>query len=192
MKLHNSPHKFAPKSCDMFRMMYMIHPKDIKVVMVGQSPYADGEACGIPFMTKSGRITKTLRNISKELSRQYKYSTSSEKSINEIVEHWVDEGVFTLNMSFSIGIPPSNMPRHEQYTLNHDVLWEEFVRNLVRYIANTKKRIPIILLGAVAWKLEDELMSSFHVIKAPFPTRDEFVGSGVFGKCDELADISWV
>jgi hypothetical protein len=65
---------------------------------------------------------------------------------------------------------------------------------LVKYIAERKKiKIPIILLGAVAWELEDEVMSSYTVIKAPYPTRDEFVGSKVFAKCDELVDgITWV
>ncbi len=170
----------------------MMHPKDIRVVIVGQSPYADGNACGIPFVTKSGRTTKTLQNISKELSRQYRYS-DERNDINDTITQWVDEGVFMLNMSFSIGIASSGMSQHDEYVLNHDILWEEFARNLVRYIAEkTKKKIPIVLLGAVAWGLEDEIMSAYTIIKAPFPTRDDFIGSGIFGKCDELVEINWV
>lgn len=173
--------------------MYEIQPKDIRVVVVGQSPYADGNACGIPFVTKSGKVTKTLKNIGKEIYRQYKYSTAAKDDINKVVTQWINEGVFMMNMSFSIGIAPQNMPKHDEYVLNHDIIWEEFVRNLVRFIAETKKKkIPIILLGTVAWGLEDEIMSAFTIIKAPFPTRDEFVGSGIFAKCDELVEINWV
>jgi uracil DNA glycosylase len=191
--LHNSPYKFAPSNVEVFRMLYEMHPRDVRVVIVGQSPYADGNACGIPFVTKSGKTTKTLQNIAKELSRQYRYSTNAKTNVNDVVMGWINEGVFMLNMSFSIGIPPPGMLQHEEYVLNHDVLWEEFVRNLVRYIAKKNKRkIPILLLGAVAWGLEDELMSSYTIIKAPFPTRDEFIGSGVFGKCDELVEVNWV
>lgn len=173
-------------------MLYEMRPEDIRVVIVGQSPYADGNACGIPFVTKSGKATKTLQNIAKELSRQYRYSTV--KNINEVIMQWTDRGIFMLNMSFTIGIPSLGMAQHDEYVLNHDVLWEEFVRNLVRYIAKRRKeKIPILLFGAVAWGLEDELMSSYTIIKAPFPTRDEFIGSGVFGKCDELVDgINWM
>lgn len=173
-------------------MLYEMQPKDIRVVIVGQSPYADGNACGIPFVTKSGKTTKTLQNIAKELSRQYRYSAI--KNINDVIMQWIGEGIFMLNMSFTIGIPSSEMAQHDEYVLSHDILWEEFVRNLVRYIPKRKKeKIPILLLGAVAWGLEDELMSSYTIIKSPFPTRDEFIGSGVFGKCDELVDgISWI
>lgn len=173
-------------------MLYEIRPEDIRVVIVGQSPYADGNACGIPFVTESGMTTKTLQNISKELSRQYRYSATTKNDINEVIMRWIDEGIFMMNMSFSIGIPSKKMRECDEYVLNHDILWEEFVRNLVRYIAK-KKKMPILLLGAVAWGLEDEIMSTYNIIKAPFPTRDEFVGSGVFGKCDEFIDgINWV
>lgn len=190
--LLTSPYKFAPNNQDIFRMLYMMHPKDIRVVIVGQSPYANGNACGIPFVTKSGKITKTLENIAKELSRQYRYF-DEKNDINNTIIQWVDEGIFMLNMSFSIGIAPPKMSQHDEYVLNHDILWEEFVRNLVRYIAKkTKKKIPIILLGTVAWRLEDEIMASYTIVKAPIPTQGGFIGSGIFAKCDELVEINWV
>jgi uracil DNA glycosylase len=191
--LHASSYAFAPSNNEVFQMLYEMHPKDIRVVIVGQSPYADGNACGIPFVTKSGKVTKTLQNIAKELSRQYCYSNATKVNPNDVIMEWINEGIFMLNMSFTIGIPPTGMQQHEEYVLNHDVLWEEFTRNLIRYIAKKKKsKIPILLLGAVAWGLEDELMSSYTIIKAPFPTRDEFIGSGVFAKCDEFVEINWM
>lgn len=173
-------------------MLYALPPEKVRVIVVGQSPYPDDNACGIPFVTRNGEVTKTLLNISKELCRQYRHAKIV--NVNKTVANWVDEGIFMANMSFSIGIPPTNMRECDKYVLNHDVLWEEFVRKMVRYIANGRKeKIPIILLGAVAWGLEDELMSSFHIIKAPFPTREGFIGSGIFGKCDELLDeLVWV
>lgn len=189
--LHDSPYNFAPKNVDVFRMLYEMQPKDIHVIIVGQSPYTDGNACGIPFVSKNGKVTKTLQNIAKELSRQYHYANNVD--INDVVMGWINEGVFMLNMAFTIGIPPTGMKQCDEYVLNHDVLWEEFVRKLVRYIAKKKRqKIPIILLGAVAWGLEDELMSSYVVIKAPFPTRDEFIGSGIFDKCDKLVEVDWL
>jgi len=191
LTLHGSRYSFAPSNKKIFRMLYEMQPEDVRVVIVGQSPYADGNACGIPFVTKSGKTTKTLQNIAKELSRQYKYP--SKKNINDVVMQWVEEGVFMINMSFSIGIPPSDMRECDKYVLNHDTLWEEFVRNLVKYIASRKKRkIPILLFGSVAWGLEDEIMSAYDIIKSPFPTRDEFVGSGVFGQCDKFVEVNWV
>lgn len=192
LTLHDSSYKFAPRNEEIFRMLYMLSPKDVRIIIIGQSPYPNEEACGIPFVTRSKEVTKTLTNIAKELSRQYRHTKVND--INKTVTKWVEEGIFLANMSFSIGIPPPKMADHQKYVLSHDVLWEEFVREMVKYIAKKKKeRIPIILLGSVAWGLEDELMSSYHIIKAPFPTRDDFIGSGVFGKCDELVDdISWV
>jgi uracil DNA glycosylase len=189
LTLHGSKYKFAPNNMEIFRMFYEMKPKDIKVVIIGQSPYADGNACGIPFVTKTGYVTKTLSNIAKELSRQY--SHAKVKNINQVIMRWMDEGIFMINMSLSIGISSTRMKKHEEYVLNHDTLWEEFIRELVKYIA-PKRKIPIILLGSVAWGLEDEIMSAYTIIKAPFPTRDEFIGSGVFGKCDEYTDdVNW-
>lgn len=191
LTLHNCPYEFAPRNEEVFHMLHMLPPEDIRVIIVGQSPYPTSNACGIPFVTRNGEVTKTLLNISKELSRQYRYAKID--NINKTVMKWIDEGIFMVNMSFSIGISPPNMRECDQYVLNHDVLWEEFVRQMVKYIAKkTKQKIPIILLGAVAWGLEDELLSSFHIIKAPFPTQKEFVGSGIFGECDKLVDdIVW-
>lgn len=190
--LYNCPYKFVPHNDEIFRMFYEISPKDINVVIIGQSPYLDDNACGIPFITRNNTTTKTLSNISKELSRQYRHAKIINP--NKIITKWVDEGIFMADMSFSAGIATSNMRECDKYVLNHDTLWEEFVRNLVKYIAKKKKRkIPIILLGTIAWALEDEVMSRYHVIKAPFPTRDDFVGSGIFSQCDELVDgISWL
>jgi uracil-DNA glycosylase len=189
LTLHGSQYRFAPDNHEIFHMLYEMRPEDIRVVIVGQSPYADGNACGIPFVTKNGN-TKTLQNIAKELSRQYRYP-STIKDVNEVVMRWIDEGVFMMNMSFSIGIRSTCMRECDEYVLNHDILWEEFVRNLVKYIAR-KEKIPILLLGSVAWGLEDEIMSTYNIIKVPLPTRDEFIGSGVFGKCDEFVEINWV
>jgi uracil DNA glycosylase len=194
LTLHSSQYSFAPKNDEIFRMLYEMEPKDIRLVIVGQSPYADGNACGIPFVAKSGKVTKTLQNISRELIRQYPYARSTKKNPNDVVLSWVDQGVFMINMSLSIGIPPRGMRKCDEYVLSHDILWEEFVRHLVRYIAKKKKsKIPIILFGSVAWGLEDEVIASYNIIKEIFPTRDEFIGSGVFGKCDQLVDgIEWI
>lgn len=193
LTLHGSRYKFAPDNIDIFRMLYEMRPKDIRVVIVGQSPYADGNACGIPFVTKNGKTTKTLDGIAKELAREYTYMNNIKKNINNVITEWIDEGVFMINMSLSIGIPSKNMPKCDEYVLNHDILWEEFIRNLVKYIAKKKKKkIPILLFGSVAWGIEDEIMSTYNIIKAPFPTRDEFIGSGIFGKCDEFVDINWI
>src|SRR5690348_4480120 len=83
--LYASSYNFAPKNVEVFRMLYEMRPEDIRVVIVGQSPYADGNACGIPFVTKSGTVTKTLQNIAKELSRQYRYSTIAKTNINDVI-----------------------------------------------------------------------------------------------------------
>lgn len=189
--LYDCPYKFAPRNEEIFRIFYELSPKDINIVIIGQSPYSNDNACGIPFITRNGEVTKTLLNISKELSRQYRYASIG--NINEMVANWANEGIFMANMSFSIGIAPPKMRDCDKYVLNHDIIWEEFVRNLVKYIAKKRGKIPIILFGAVAWVLEDEVMSRYHVIKVPLPTRNEFIGSGVFGQCDEFVDgISWV
>ena len=190
LTLHGSKYKFAPDNKDVFAMFYEMKPKDIKVVIVGQSPYADGNACGIPFVTRTGQTTKTLSNIAKELTRQYPYTSVT--NINHTIRKWIDDGIFMINTSLTIGISSSGMKKHDEYILNHDILWEEFIRMLVKYIAH-KPKIPIILLGTVAWGLEDEIMSTYHIIKAPFPTRDEFIGSNVFARCDEFVDgINWI
>lgn len=175
--LSNQDGKIYPPMEDMFDMFSMLSPKDIKVVIVGQSPYPSKDACGIPFVTSSGKVTKSLENIRKELMLEYPYLNIS-SDINGIIRSWVKQGVFLLNMSLTTGTE----------TEDHSVMWEEFIREVIKYI--TKRDIPVILMGSVAWAIDTK-----HPIRVPHPVaRDgKFLGCNVFLQCNELLDepIRW-
>lgn len=160
-----------------FEMMDHLAPKEIRAIMVGQNPYPDDNARGIPFASAKGRNTSSLEKMHKELQREYPY-LNLPRNINRLVLSWVNQGVFMVNMSMTIG------SGKDPFLTDHSVMWEEFVRELVDYIVH-KRRVPVILMGQVAWELD---VPGDLAIKVPHPVARDggFVGCGVFSRCNEM------
>ncbi len=162
-----------------FEMMDHLAPEDINAVIVGQNPYPDDNARGIPFASAKGRNTASLENMRKELRREYPY-LNIPRNINRLIHSWVNQGVFMVNMSLTIG------SGKDPFTSDHSVIWEEFVRELVEYIIR-KRHVPVILMGHMAWELD---VPGSLAIRVPHPVARDggFVGCGVFGKCNAVLD----
>lgn len=183
--LDDVPSMYPPREC-IFEVMHRIKPDDIRVCIVGQNPYPDDNAGGIPFISAMNRNTKFLESIRKELVREYPY-LNIPGNINGLVDSWVNQGVFMVNMSMTMG------DGKDPFTNDHSIMWEEFIRELMTWITH-RRRVPVILMGSVAWTLE--VPSGDLVIRVPHPvTRDgSFVGCDVFYRCNSVLDepILWV
>ncbi|KAG0067770.1 hypothetical protein BGZ89_005723 [Linnemannia elongata] len=77
-----------------FEMMDHLAPKEIRAIMVGQNPYPDDNARGIPFASAKGRNTSSLEKMHKELQREYPY-LNIPRNINRLVLSWVNQGTET-------------------------------------------------------------------------------------------------
>lgn len=179
-----------PDRCTIFEAFRMLRPRDVKVVMVAQSPYpgccpATGVpyACGPAFMPASGCMTTpaTLKNIVTELCRDM--SRKTVVSPRDTLFDWIKQGVLLLNSSLTLG---KGCPK---YLENHSVLWEEVMRDILHTIQSETNPI-FVLIGKDAWKFETSVS---RVIKVSHPVasnyardHDGWSGSSVFSSISRM------
>lgn len=83
-----------------FRALALTPPECVRVVILGQDPYhGPGQANGLAFDVAPGiKIPPSLRNIHKELAREY----GSLPEPEGLLEHWASQGVLLLNTSLTV------------------------------------------------------------------------------------------
>lgn len=197
-------YKILPKLENAFDMFRMIMPRDIRVVMIGQSPYpgscpATGDiyACGPAFLPAPSCATTplTLRNIISELHRDL-YPKRIGKPPKDVLLNWIDQGVMLLNSSLTLG---ACCPR---YLEDHSILWHEIIEDIVCTICREVDPV-FVLVGKDAWKFEGCMLPDTRVIMVSHPvarrdTSTPWLGSGVFSRVTDMMvqrgedPIEWV
>lgn len=164
---------------------------DVRVVIVGQSPYNDGvNATGIAFaIPRSSKVTATLSVINAEVCRSYGRCIG-----DYTLSHWVSQGVLLLNSILS-----TTIRRHTSDT-DHTLVWHMFMEYLINYISTHGDNVVFMLWGSDAHKYSGCIRERKHVIESSFPSsrytdskHGPFIGSNVFSKCDKLLgyNIEW-
>lgn len=106
----------------------------VRIVVLGQDCYHDGNAVGICFSIPVGsKINPSLMNIYNELENEgYKPNR------NGSLQHWVDQGCLMLNTALTVekGNPESHLK-----------FWYEFSEKLFNYISDNTKNVSWILMG---------------------------------------------
>src|ERR1700730_1737250 len=181
--IDNSGQDILPPRNEVLDIFRKIYPQDIKVIIVGQSPYPSVEdVCGIPFISRTRSTPDSLKNIQKEIQRQYNIWV---RNPNDMILSWIDKGVFLINNSLTLGI---NLPKHHQYLGNHSIIWREFMSHLLVFLTKDPT-IPVVLMGDIAWELDTFVKNSNCVLKVPHPTSrgtKTFKGCGVFEKINKF------
>lgn len=190
--LFKKKYKVLPKLCNVFKMFRMIHPNNVRVVMIGQSPYPSVcRVTGIPYAYGPAFLPNpmcattplTLQHIGIELCRDLKINKIP-KNISTLINNWIKQGVMLLNASMTLGV---NCPT---YLENHYVLWEELMRKIIFKLSTELAHSPIfVLIGKEAWKFQDCI--STHVIKVSHPVSRgkasiPWIGSGIFTKINKI------
>ncbi len=83
-----------------WRALTLTPPENVRVVILGQDPYhGPGQANGLAFDVGPGvRVPPSLRNIHKELAREYGRAPMADG----LLEHWAKQGVLLLNASLTV------------------------------------------------------------------------------------------
>lgn len=174
--LDSSGQVYLPERSEIFKMFKIMKPEEVHVVIIGQSPYSNpADASGIPFLSKTGRCTESLKALMREAgAKNYNGMLA-----NQAIVGWMNQGVFLLNVSMTVGIKGD--------VLDHSVLWKEFTSSFVEYITTMKKNIPVVLMGKDASELESSAKTS-NVIKVPHPVARNggFNNCQVFNKLDNV------
>jgi uracil-DNA glycosylase len=175
-----SGQRIQPSRGEVMRMFVLLPPEKIRAIIVGQSPYPNDDACGIPFVSKHGKVPKSLEVLREEVRIEYGVRVEDP---NKMVKSWVRQGVFIINSSMTIG------KSNKTYLEDHSIVWKEFIVDLMKYIAS--ENIPVLLFGKEAWSLKGSCKSKC-ILEAPHPVsrgENKFLNCNVFKDANIYLDM---
>lgn len=145
-----------PQKENIFRIFKKITPNKIKVVILGQDPYHNGNAVGFAFSVENAKINPSVKNIYKELEKEGFYLPNK----NGDLSHWVDQGVFLLNTALTV---------RESQAESHLNLWNEFTNILIKYLDELPGKFIFVLWGNNAQKYSN-LITNHKILKSSHPS----------------------
>lgn len=150
--------KFYPGPSDIFRVFTM--PLDqIKVVILGQDPYPNGEANGLAFAVNEGKpFPASLKVIAKEIEREGLKTGFYDADIPhwKTLESWHEQGVFLLNTALTV---------EEKNAGSHLGIWQWFTREIIKIISTNNPCIWM-LWGAKAQSFRDYISNSTIILNS--------------------------
>jgi uracil-DNA glycosylase len=177
-----------PNPEDAFKAFELCQLEDLKVVILGQEPYANGQSNGLAFGVNNSVVTPSLKIIRRELQAQFDHVP---EEFDNSLEHWAKQGVLLLNSSFSVV---------KDEPASHLHIWKWFTPMVLTAICAAKKGLIFVLWGSYAQKHEKFLQHHLKCFKAAYPASElyaggkaGFFGNGHFLKINELLDepINW-
>ncbi len=166
---------YLPDASLVFNAFRLIKPEDVKVVIVGQDPYATpGLASGLAFSCNN-EIPRSLINIYKEL----------ERSIDGFVipnhgdlSKWCSQGVLLLNISL---VAKSGSSGYKP------MMWMDLIDSVVSTLTNQNRKIIWIMWGQKAQMLSKHIGEKGIKLTAAHPS--PLVRSG-FAGCNHFAIVN--
>lgn len=171
-----------PEKQNIFKAFSLTKLENLKVVILGQDPYHGfGQAQGLAFSTpKEIKNPPSMVNILKEISDDL-----GRKSLCEDgnLTPWAKQGVLLLNTILTV--------EEAKPKSHHNLGWEIFTDNIIKYISDNKENVIFILWGSPAiakTKLINK--SKHHILTSPHPSPLSsyrgFFGSKHFSKTNEI------
>lgn len=149
--------------------------EEVRVVILGQDPYPNGQATGLAFAVADGTaIPPSLRNILAELRSDLGVTTSSD------LTGWARQGVLLLNTSLTV--------RRGEQSSHAGHGWETFTDAVISAISAREERVVFVLWGVAARSKKRLIDTGRHVvIEAAHPiawrsARDPLMGSKPFAE----------
>jgi uracil-DNA glycosylase len=168
-----------PPPGDVFRALELTSPDAVRVVLLGQDPYAGrGQAHGLCFSVPPGvKAPPSLRNVCRELESDLGIPAPSCGSL----EAWARQGVLLLNTVLTVraGAPGSHAGRG----------WESFTDAVIARAAARRAPVVFALWGAHAQRKRALLEGTQHAVvtaahPSPLSAWRGFLGSRPFSRID--------
>jgi uracil-DNA glycosylase len=137
-----------PASEDVFNAFKYTHYEDVKICIIGQDPYINGEAHGLAFSCKEGfKKPPSLRVILDAVSSEDKFTD---------LTRWSKQGVFLLNTILTVekGLSLSHAGRG----------WEDFTSFVISKLNNHPNKLVFMLWGANARRLAKYIDRTKHLV----------------------------
>lgn len=169
-----------PPTNDIFNAFSQTKLQDVKVVILGQDPYhGPGQAHGLSFSVKKGvKLPPSLRNIYKEISREYGVPIPASGDLTP----WARQGVLLLNATLTVRAGAAGSHQKKG--------WEDFTDVVIRLVSERLDHVVFMLWGSYAQKKSALIDVKKHLIlEAPHPSplsaHRGFIGCGHFKKAND-------
>jgi uracil-DNA glycosylase len=175
--LRKKGERVYPIQKDVFRAFGDCPFKNVRVVILGQDPYAnEGQAIGRAFaVSESTEMPPSLKNIFEEVWHDYPPRLMPKPTL----ESWAKQGVFLLNTTLTVA--------HGRFNSHANIGWKEAVTiPTLEKLSAEREHLVFMLWGAHAKSFEHILDQRRHlVLKAGHPSPRSvagFRGCGHFRK----------
>ena len=174
--------RIFPEKQNIFKAFSLTPIENLKVVILGQDPYHGfGQAQGLSFSTPENiKNPPSMMNILKEIKEDLQKDSVC---INGDLTPWPKDGVLLLNTILTV---EESLPKS-----HHNLGWEIFTDNIIKYINDNCEGIVFLLWGTPAIsksKLID--IKKHHILSAPHPSPLSsyrgFFGCKHFSKTNEI------
>lgn len=172
--------KIVPPPDLVFYPLNRLSPKKIKVIILGQSPYDNGEAMGASFSVPNGcPIPSSLRNIYRNL---IKFGHLEFMPSHGFLGSWITQGVLMINCAFTGIIGNGNY-----YTK----IWNDFTEALLNYLNENYKNLIFLVWGSFARKAVNVIDGNKHyLLISDHPSgrtrNSNFMNNDHFGKTNMI------
>ncbi|BAK71659.1 uracil-DNA glycosylase [Aliarcobacter butzleri] len=171
-----------PEKQNIFKAFSLTPIDNLKVVILGQDPYHGfGQAQGLSFSTPNNiKNPPSMVNILKEINDDL-----GKKSVCEDgdLTPWAKQGIMLLNTILTVeqGLAKSH----------HNLGWEIFTDNIIKYISDNKENVIFLLWGSPAISKTKLIDKNKHfILTAPHPSPLSvyrgFYGCKHFSKTNEI------
>ena len=148
--------------------------ENVDVVILGKEPHhGEGQAHGLAYSVENGcPPPPSLLNILREVG--------IDNPFNGNLSSWASQGVLLLNTILTVTKDEPNSHAKKG--------WEFFTDGAIRLLNREKKDVIFLLMGDEMQNKKDLIGDHHHIILAPSPDDDKFIGCGVFKKVNKLLE----
>jgi uracil-DNA glycosylase len=165
----NSSNTVYPDPDNVFRAFELCSLKDLRVVILGQDPYHNGQATGLCFGVNGGKIPPSLRIIYKELCSQFDHTPDD---FDYSLEHWSKQGVLMLNTALTVNAKQPG---------SHSDAWKWWTKEVIKGICIHNRHTIFVLWGKHAQSYKDII--PIAVLHSAHPAAEAYSGgtAGFYG-----------
>lgn len=173
----------CPAQSDVFRAFEFCPIKDLKVVMLGQSPYPQkGVATGILFGNRKevneDNLSPSL-NVVKEAVINFEVPHYC-ITFDQTLESWAKQGILMLNSALTVEMNKAG---------SHVMVWRPFIAKLLKNLSEYNTAIVYVLFGRQAQTFKPYINNMFnHIIEIEHPAY--FARNGIKMPHQLFIDIS--
>ena len=173
----------CPAQSDVFRAFEFCPIKDLKVVMLGQSPYPQkGVATGILFGNRKevneDNLSPSL-NVVKEAVINFEVPHYC-ITFDQTLESWAKQGILMINSALTVEMNRIG---------SHVMIWRPFIAKLLKNLSEYNTAIVYVLFGRQAQTFKPYINNMFnHIIEIEHPAY--FARNGIKMPHQLFIDIS--